>query len=214
MGEKERCIHYQKDFLKKINLMNTKTAKAVASLHTAANYLDETWKTYNQKRSGVQWGKFAACAGGIAAIAAGHPVIGGVCCAAVLSAGMTGDVYLLTTRHFLKKKWSPELEEAEKHFMTAESAVQEMRDTILLWKKSPTLAKKLRKIHEDMLQKAKNVPITPKQAGLNSVSRATAAVWGQTVHYSIRDIVKNWGGGAAKILRQKAEELNELTKLQ
>lgn len=113
-----------------------------------------------------------------------------------------------------KKKWSPELEEAEKHFMTAESAVQEMRDTILLWKKSPTLAKKLRKIHEDMLQKAKNVPITPKQAGLNSVSTATAAVWGQTVHYSIRDIVKNWGGGAAKILRQKAEELNELTKLQ
>ncbi|XP_078379598.1 uncharacterized protein LOC144662619 isoform X1 [Oculina patagonica] len=75
-GEKKRFIRYQIDFLRKINTMNTKTAMAVASLHTAANYLDETWKEYNQMRSVLLLGKCVTLTGGFAAIAAGRLAIG------------------------------------------------------------------------------------------------------------------------------------------
>ncbi len=193
--------------------MNTKTANAVASLHTAANYLDETWKTYNQMRFVVLLGKCITLTGGFAAIAAGHPVIGCLWISALGLPVVNRDGDLRSLQQSLAEKWSPELNEAEKHFMAAESAVKEIKDTIQFWKEIPTLSKKIFKIHEDMLQKAEKVPITPKQAGLNAVWQVTAAVFGQNVRYSIQDIVKNRGRNAAKILRKKAEELNELTKL-
>ncbi len=195
--------------------MYTKTAKAVASLHIAANHLDETWKMYDQTDSGMQWWQSVAITGGIAAFVTGHFVTGCFCHAAWMTTGMTGDVFLSIYGCFLSRKWSPELEEAEQHFTAAEKAVTEIKDTIHFWKEIPILAKKLRKIHEDILQKAENVPISPIQSGTIPVIRqATATKRNPNEHFSIRDIVKNWGRGAAKILRQKAEELNELTQLQ
>ena len=102
----------------------------------------------------------------------------------------------------------------QKHFNKAERAVKEVKDTIQFWKKSPTLAKKLCNIHEDILQQADNVPITKRQAGASSDTRAAALFLSGDVHYSIRDIATNWGVGASRILREKADELNKFTKPQ
>ena len=194
--------------------MKTKTAKAVTSLHTTANYLDEKWKEYDKKHYARTWRLCAVTSVGAITASILH------CPNAATIIWVLGVTNLFNYINLGKDvgeaiySLSSEIPKAEKHFSEAERAVQEVKDTIQFWKKSPTLAKKLCNIHEDILQKADNVPITTRQAGASDVTRRTAATLGGDVHYSVRDIATNWGVSASRILREKADELNKFTKLQ